>query len=292
MGTFLEMVKFPHTVFALPFAAAGMLLPERGLPRWEVVAWVLAAMVGARTAAMGFNRLADVRFDAGNRRTADRALPAGTLSRGFTAFAVILAAGLFLFAAHRLNPLCFRLAFPTLVVLLGYSLTKRFTSLCHFALGTALGIAPMGGYLAVTGAFDAGFPAALVLGVAVLLWVAGFDILYACQDVEADRAQGLHSLPASLGVAGALRGARFLHAGTVAALAAFAVAAGLGGFFLLALLAVTGFLVAEHRLVSPGDLGKVNVAFFHLNATIALLVLAGVVADLLLPGALGIRFRA
>jgi 4-hydroxybenzoate polyprenyltransferase len=279
---FLEMIRFSHTVFALPFAITAMLLPRRGLPDGRTIAWVLAAMVGARTAAMTFNRLADHRLDARNPRTAGRHLPAGTLGRGFAAAALVLSAGLFLLAAWNLNRLCFLLAFPTLVVLLGYSLTKRFTSLCHFALGLALALSPLGGYLAVTGAFDAGFPAALALALAVFTWLPGFDILYACQDVDSDRATGLHSIPVRLGVARSLRVAAALHAVTAGLLFSFGVLAGLGAPYFVAAGVVTALLVMEHRIVRPDDLTRVNVAFFRINAAVSILVLAGTAADLAL----------
>jgi 4-hydroxybenzoate polyprenyltransferase len=278
---FLEMVKFSHTVFALPFALCGLLLGSGGLPGPRVLGWVVVAMVGARTAAMAFNRLADASLDARNPRTATRALPAGTLSRGLVAAAMVASAGLFVLAAARLGPLCLALSGPTLAVLLGYSLTKRFTALCHFALGLALGIAPLGGYLAATGAFDGRWPAAATLGGAVLLWVAGFDALYACQDVEADRAAGLHSIPARLGVARALRVAAALHGGAWLALAAYGALADLGAAYAVALAVVGGLLAWQHRLVRPDDLARVNLAFFHANAAISLLVLIGTAADLL-----------
>jgi 4-hydroxybenzoate polyprenyltransferase len=279
--TFLEMVRFSHTVFALPFALAGLLVGSGGWPEPRVLGWVLAAMVGARTAAMAFNRLADAALDARNPRTAGRAIPAGLLSRGAVAAATVLAAALFVVAAWRLNPLCLSLAAPTLVVLLGYSLTKRFTSLCHFALGLALGIAPLGAYLGATGAFDAGWRAAATLGGAVLLWVAGFDILYACQDVDADRAADLHSVPARLGIARALRVAAALHALAFVALAAYGVLADLGACFAAALVLSGGLLAWQHRLVRPDDLARVNTAFFHANAAVSLLVLGGTAADIL-----------
>jgi 4-hydroxybenzoate polyprenyltransferase len=278
------MVKFPHTLFALPFALAAMLLPRRGLPDGATIGWILAAMVGARTAAMSFNRLADHRLDARNPRTAGRELPSGRLSRGFVAGALALSAGLFLLAAARLNRLCLLLALPTLAVLLGYSLTKRFTALCHLALGTALGISPLGAHLAVTGAFDAGFAAAAVLGAAVALWVAGFDVIYACQDAEADRALGLRSIPASLGVPRALRVAAAFHAGAAGLLFSYGVLAGLGPWFFGAAGVATALLLLEHRVVRADDLARVNLAFFHLNAAVSLLVLAGTAADIFLRG--------
>jgi 4-hydroxybenzoate polyprenyltransferase len=289
--TFLEMVKFSHTVFALPFAAAGLLLPTGEIPGTQVLLWVLVAMVGARTAAMSFNRLADAGYDAANPRTADRALPAGSLSRRFVFVAMVLSVGAFAAATWKLNPLCFALAPPTVLVLLGYSLTKRFTFLSHFALGLALGISPCGAYLAVTGAFDPGFAAPLLLGIAVVLWVAGFDIVYSCQDVDFDRAEGLHSMPVSFGVPAALRVAAWLHVLTVAALLLFGWFGEFGSFFFLSVGIVAVLLVVEHRLVSPDDFGSVNIAFFNINAAISLLVLAGVVADLKLPGALAALWR-
>ncbi len=283
LRAFLEMIRFSHTLFALPFALTGMLLPRRGLPEAVKVAWILAAMVGARTAAMAFNRLADHHLDARNPRTAGRALPAGVLGRGFVASALVLSVATFLFAAWTLNPLCFLLAFPTLVVLLGYSLTKRFTPLCHFALGLALGISPLGAYLGVTGAFDEGFAAPLALGLAVLLWTAGFDVIYACQDVESDRILGLHSLPARVGIARALHVARALHAATVGLLFAFGVLAGLGAPFFVALSVAVALLLVEHRIVRPDDPARLNLAFFPINAAVSILVLAGTVAALYIP---------
>jgi 4-hydroxybenzoate polyprenyltransferase len=274
------MIRFSHTVFALPFALTGMLLPRRGLPEARTVLWILAAMVGARTAAMTFNRLADHALDARNPRTAGRALPAGTLTRGFAAGALALSAGLFLLAAWNLNRLCFLLSFPTLAVLLGYSLTKRFTALCHFALGLALGLSAPGAYLAVTGAFDGGFPAAAVLGAAVLFWLPGFDILYSCPDLESDRAHGLHSLPVRLGIPRALRVAMACHAVTVGLLFAFGALAGFGVPWYVAMGCIVGLLLVEHRLVRPDDLSRLEFAFFHVNAAVSILVLAGAAADL------------
>jgi 4-hydroxybenzoate polyprenyltransferase len=280
--SFLEMIRFSHTLFALPFALTGMLLPRRGLPAAGEILWILAAMVGARTAAMSFNRLADHALDGKNPRTAGRALPAGILSRTFVGAALVLSIALFLAAAASLNSLCLMLAAPTLVVLLGYSMTKRFTSLCHFALGLALGISPMGAYLGVTCRFDDGFAAAVVLAGAVTLWVAGFDIIYACQDVEADRALGLHSIPASLGIARALRMAMALHAVTVGLLFAFGVMAHLGAAYFVAMAPVVALILMEHRVVKPDDLARVNLAFFNINAAVAVLVLAGTAAALFL----------
>jgi 4-hydroxybenzoate polyprenyltransferase len=280
--SFLEMIRFSHTIFALPFALTGMLLPRRGLPETPAILWILAAMVGARTAAMSFNRLADHHLDARNPRTAGRALPAGVLSRGFVAGALVLSIALFVGAAASLNRLCLLLAAPTLLVILGYSLTKRFTPLCHFALGLALGISPLGAYLGVTGRFDEGFAAALVLGAAVMNWVAGFDVIYACQDVESDRAEGLHSIPARMGVGPALNLAKVFHAATAGLLFVFGVLADLGPVFFVAMGPVVALLVMEHRAVKPDDLSRVNVAFFNINAAVSILVLAGTALALIL----------
>jgi 4-hydroxybenzoate polyprenyltransferase len=278
------MVKFPHTVFALPFALAAMLLPRRGLPDGATIAWILAAMVGARTAAMTFNRIVDRALDARNPRTAGRALPAGTLSTRFASIALVLSIALFVAAAAALGPICLALAGPTLVVILGYSLTKRFTFLCHLALGAALGISPMGAYLGVARAFDAGFAAAACLGAAVALWVAGFDAIYACQDVEHDRALGLRSLPARFGIPAALRAAAVLHAAAAGLFFAFGVLAGLGAPYFVAAGVAAALLVMEHRIVRPDDLARVNLAFFHLNAGVSMLVLAGTGLDIFLRG--------
>jgi len=280
--SFLEMIRFSHTLFALPFALTGMLLPRRGLPETPAILWILAAMVGARTAAMSFNRLADHHLDGRNPRTAGRALPAGVLSRGFVAGALLLSIALFVASAASLNRLCLLLAGPTLVVILGYSLTKRFTPLCHFALGAALAISPLGAYVGVTGRFDEGFAAALVLAAAVMNWVAGFDVIYACQDVENDRAQGLHSIPARMGIGPALNVAKVLHAATVGLLFAFGVLADLGPVFFVAMGPIVALLLMEHRVVRPDDLSRVNVAFFNINAAVSILVLAGTALALFL----------
>jgi 4-hydroxybenzoate polyprenyltransferase len=277
------MVKFSHTIFALPFAVVGLLLPLRGLPPWVTTVWVLAAMVGARTAAMAFNRLVDARFDALNPRTASRAIPAGTLSRRVVAVGFAAAVALFLLACASLNPLCLALSPVTLVLLCGYSMAKRFTSLSHLVLGAALGLSPLGAYLAVTGSFDAGWTAPALLGLAVLFWVAGFDVIYACQDEAVDRSLGLHSLPARVGAARALRIAAGFHVLTVILLILFGLRAELGWAYGAAVALATVLLIYEHRLVSPGNLERVNTAFFHLNAIISLLVLGGVLMGLRSP---------
>jgi len=275
-------IRLAHSVFALPFALLGLLLGTRGqVPDAWLLGKVVVAMVLARSAAMGWNRLVDARFDASNPRTSGRALPAGRVSsRGMAAFTLLCSAG-FVAVAGSLNRACLLLAPVVLAVLLGYSLCKRFTNLSHLALGLALALAPPAAYLAARGRIDADAPLVLLLGLAVLCWVSGFDVIYACQDVEHDRREGLHSLPARLGVARALLFARVLHAGMVAALCALAALAGLGTVSWGAIALVAALLVFEHRLVRGGDLSRVDAAFFTLNGVVSLLFAALVGADLL-----------
>jgi len=275
----LEMIKFQHTLFALPFAFTGMILAARGLPEWGTLLWVMLAMVGARSAAMTFNRIADRRFDAANPRTAGRALPAGKISLGFAVGFVVVSAGLFVLAAAMLNPLCLALSPVALLVALGYSFTKRFTPLSHFVLGLSLAMAPMGGWLAVTGTF--GIPP-LLLSFAVLAWTAGFDILYACQDRDFDRRAGLHSIPARWGVRASLRASSLLHSLTVLALVGLIPLADLGWIYLAGMGLIAAFLFYEHSLVSPANLGRLNVAFFQVNAWVSVLIFTVTLFDLLI----------
>jgi 4-hydroxybenzoate polyprenyltransferase len=254
-----------------------MVLAAGGWPGAWTVAWVTLAMVGARTCAMATNRVVDRWIDARNPRTAGRHLPRGTLS--VTALRALAAGGALLMfaAAALLNPLCLALAPLALVFLVGYSYTKRFTWASHWVLGFTDGIAAAGGWIAVRGAFD---PPAFVLWLALTVWIAGFDIIYACQDVAIDRAQGLHSVPARFGVGRALALARVNHALTAAALGWLGVMMGLGVFFWLGWLAVVGLLVYEHSLVRPGDLSRLDMAFFNVNGYIAVIVLVAVVTGL------------
>ena len=266
-----RMVKFSHSVFALPFALASAALASAGgglAP--ATLAWIVVAMVGARSAAMGFNRLADHAIDAQNPRTARRELPLGRLTRSEVWLFVAVSAAALVLAAWRLNPLCLALSPVALAVILGYSYTKRFTSLSHVVLGLALAIAPVGAWIAVRGRFD--LPP-ILLGVAVVGWVAGFDIIYACQDVEFDRGAGLHSIPARLGVGRALRVARGLHVVAVVALALVPVAAPLHALYLVGVFLVAVLLGYEHSLVSEGDLSRVDAAFFTVNGWIGVLYL-------------------
>jgi 4-hydroxybenzoate polyprenyltransferase len=273
------MIRFSHTVFALPFALASAALASAEGVRWKQVAWILVAMVGARSAAMGFNRLVDHALDARNPRTAGRELPAGRLSRAEVAAFVLVAAGVFVLAAGMLNPLCLALAPVALAIVFGYSYTKRFTSLSHLVLGLALAVAPVGAWLAIRGRLAA---APVVLGLAVLAWVAGFDTIYACQDVDFDRQEGLHSLPARFGVGPALRAARLLHAAAVSLLAAlyWLAPVPLHPVYLAGVAAVAALLVYEHSLVREGDLSRVNAAFFTVNGWVSVGYLAFTVTAL------------
>ena len=276
----LDAIKFEHTVFALPFAYIAMVLAAGGWPGWRTVAWVTAAMVGARTCAMATNRVVDRWIDAANPRTAARHLPRGLLQVGELRALAIGGAALMFVAAWQLNPLCLKLALPALVFLVGYNYTKRFTWTSHWMLGFTDGIAAAGGWIAVRAAFDA---PVFVLWFALTVWIAGFDLIYACQDVDFDRAHGLHSVPARFGVPAALRMARVCHALTAAAFALLGVMLALGPLYWVGWLAVVGLLVYEHSLVSPADLSRLDVAFFNVNGYIAVIVLASVVGGLWWP---------
>jgi len=278
-AVFLEMIKFEHTLFALPFAYLGMLLAARGWPGWRTAVWITVAMVSARTLAMAFNRVSDRDIDRRNPRTAGRALPRGLLSTT-TALAACGVAGVWLvIAAWQLNPLCLELLPAAALFLVGYSYTKRFTWLSHWLLGLTDGIAVSGAWVAVRARLD---PPAFVLWLAVTMWIAGFDLIYACQDAEFDRREGLHSVPARFGVAVALRWARISHVVTVVALATTGLWVGLAWPYWVGLAIVTGLLVYEHRLVSPSDLSRLNVAFMNMNGYISLITLAAVIGGLLL----------
>jgi 4-hydroxybenzoate polyprenyltransferase len=277
LGRLLDAIKFEHTVFALPFAYIAMVLAAGGWPGAWTAAWVTAAMVGARTCAMATNRVVDRRIDARNPRTAGRHLPSGTLGAGELRALAAGGAALMFVAAALLNALCLALAPLALVFLVGYSYTKRFTWASHWILGFTDGIAAAGGWIAVRGRFE---PPALVLWFALTVWIAGFDLIYACQDVAVDRAQGLHSVPARFGVPAALRLARVNHALTALALAALGVMMGLGALYWVGWLAVVGLLIYEHSLVRPDDLSRLNLAFFNVNGYIAVIVLVAAVGGL------------
>jgi len=271
--TVLEMIKFEHSVFALPFALVGALLAARaggGLPAWSQILWIVVAMVGARSAAMTMNRIADIEFDGRNPRTANRALPAGTLSVGFAWTFTILASALLVVAAWQLNPLALKLSPVVLAMLFLYSYTKRFTALSHLVLGFCLGISPAAAWIAIRGSLDWRM---LILCAAVTLWVGGFDVLYACQDVEFDRVEGLHSIPKKYGIPLALRIARAMHVLMVALLVWLALSFRLAWPAWVGIGVVAALLAYEHSLVTPNDLSKMNAAFFAVNGYISLLFL-------------------
>ena len=275
-----SLVKLSHSVFALPFALLSLLAATGGRPTWRLLAAVTVAVVAARTAAMAYNRYADRQLDAANPRTANREIPRGIVAAR-TALALTAVAGaVFLAVCWSLSPLCGWLGLPTLLWLLGYSHVKRFSSLCHLWLGVALGISPLAAWLAVDGAFSERTVAPAVLGAAVAAWVAGFDVLYACQDEAFDRANGLFSLPARFGAAGAMWIARLLHCGAVGGFVAFGLLVPLGSVFLVGVAGAAALLAWQHRLLRPDDLSRIQMAFFTANGTIALLLFAAGCVDL------------
>jgi len=267
----LEMIKIEHTLFALPFAFLGAVLAANGLPSLGQLFWIIVSMVGARSSAMAFNRLADRSYDARNPRTFTRALPAGLLSVGFVWAFTIVSAGVFFVAAAMLNRLTLILAPIALASVLLYSFTKRWTLLSHVVLGWCLSIAPTGAWIAVRG--EIGSPIPLLLSLVVLLWTAGFDVLYACQDYEFDRTEGLRSIPARVGIPRALWIARFLHAGAFLALVWLYLVTKLGPIALLGVVATAGLLLYQHRLVRANDLSRLNAAFFTTNAFVSIILL-------------------
>jgi 4-hydroxybenzoate polyprenyltransferase len=273
------MIKWEHSIFALPFALCGAVLAASGLPTPHQLLWIVVAMLAARSAAMAFNRLADAAIDAANPRTSSRALPAGHLSAAFVTTFIVVSCAIFILAAAQLNRLSLWLSPVALAVLLLYSYTKRFTRWSHLVLGFALGIAPAAAWIAVRGSLD---PRILILTAAVAFWVAGFDILYACQDFEFDRHAGLHSIPRHLGIRRALWIARVLHLIMLLLLIALLPAFALGKFAVAGIVAVALLLAYEHSLVSPRDLSKLNAAFFTMNGVISVVFAAFVTADILL----------
>jgi 4-hydroxybenzoate polyprenyltransferase len=281
----LEMIKWEHSVFALPFALCGAMLAARGVPTVHQIVWIIIAMVSARSAAMSFNRLADVSIDAANPRTRTRALPAGALTRGFVASFVVISSLVFILAAWELNRMAFLLSPVALAVLLLYSYTKRWTRWSHLVLGFALGIAPAAAWIAVRGSLD---PRILLLTAAVTFWVAGFDVLYACQDYEFDQHAGLHSLPRYCGIGNALWIARFFHLSMLVLLSAMVWTFHLGGLTMVGVLAVLLLLAYEHSLVSKDDLSRLNAAFFTMNGIISVIFFIFLALDLLVRHSSGI----
>jgi 4-hydroxybenzoate polyprenyltransferase len=280
---YANFVKLPHTVFALPFALVGVTIASYvKLVTWREVVWVAVAFTAARFAAMGFNRIADRRIDALNPRTARREIPSGIIGTIEASVAVAVASALFMYAAWRLNPLCFVLSPFALAWVLFYSITKRFTRWAHLVLGIGLGIAPAGGYLAITGAWSEPWWILPALMAAVMGWVGGFDIFYALQDVSFDREHGLHSVPAALGEARAVGVARALHALTVVALAAVGIGIGAGWLYAVGVMVVAALLLYEHSLVRLDDLSKLDAAFFTMNGIISITFFGFVLAERLL----------
>jgi len=280
----LEMIRFEHSVFALPFALTGALLAfrESGFAapdKWWTLLWIVVAMIGARSAAMAFNRLVDAEIDARNPRTKSRHIPAGLLSRGFCWGFTVASSLVFMFAAWELNPLCFHLAPLALGVVFTYSFTKRFTHFSHLVLGFALGIAPAAAWIAVRGSLD---PRILWLTAAVTAWTAGFDIIYSCQDFEFDSESELFSVPKMFGIAKALWIAKILHVGMIVSLLLLVCQMHLGALSLAGVAAVTALLVYEHGLVKPTDLSRVNAAFFTMNGWVSVLFFVFWAADIFL----------
>jgi 4-hydroxybenzoate polyprenyltransferase len=277
---YVNLVKLPHTLFALPFALVGVVLASyvKAVTLSHIL-WVTVAFTTARFAAMAFNRIVDRRIDAMNPRTAQREIPSGVIPVGAATAAVAISVAVFLVAAWQLNPLCLVLAPLAILWVLGYSYTKRFTRLSHLVLGLGLGIAPVGGYLAITGAWSDPWWMLPTLAAAVMTWVAGFDVLYALQDVAFDRRAGLHSIPAAVGEHRALSIARALHAATVAALALVGWAVAVGWLYWAGVAVVAALLLYEHSLVRPGDLSKLDAAFFTTNGIISIAFFGFVLAE-------------
>ena len=273
----LEMIKWEHSIFVLPFALCGAMLAANGLPDGHALAWIIVAMVAARSAAMAFNRLADASIDAANPRTQSRALPAGTLTHGFVAMFVVVSCAIFVLAASRLNRLSLMLAPLALGVVLLYSYTKRFTRWSHLVLGFAMGIAPSAAWIAVRGSLD---PRILLLTAAVMFWGAGFDVLYACQDYDFDRRRGLHSIPRYFGIAHALWISRAFHLAMLLLLAGVIVVFGLGKLAIAGVATVALLLLYEHSLVSQNNLSRLNAAFFTMNGVISVVFFFFVAGDL------------
>jgi 4-hydroxybenzoate polyprenyltransferase len=278
---FLEMIKFEHTVFALPFAYMGALLGSMTvngqLPSWSQIGWVTLAMVGARTAAMSLNRVIDKAIDARNPRTKNRAIPAGLISSAEVILFVVASFALLIWASSQLNPLCVKLLPIAVFFLVFYSYTKRFTWLCHIILGLTIALAPLGGWVAVTGKIDW---ISMVFYLTVACWTAGFDVIYACQDVEYDRSAGLYSIPARFGIAKALIISRVLHVMTAIGFATLYLITDLSWVFFAGLIIAYVILYYEHHLVKPHDLSKLNTAFFTMNGILSMLVFVFTLFDM------------
>ncbi len=279
VATYGRLVRFSHTIFALPFAVMGAVLGAEGVPTLKTGLFILMAMVGARSMAMAMNRLADQAIDADNPRTRGRELPAGVVARGEVWGLLLVSLAVFVAACRLLNPLTLVLSPIVIVVLLSYPFAKRFTSLCHLWLGAALGLSPIGAYVAVRGEFGSDALAPWLLGGAVVLWTAGFDVIYALLDVEFDRQRKLFSVPARLGATGALVVSALFHIITVGLLVAVGLVASLGMAWYVGVVLVAGIIFYEHWIVRPSDLSRVNMAFFTLNGFVSVLLMAAMLVD-------------
>ena len=266
---YLKMIKFSHSVFALPFAFTGAILAASGMPSLYVIFWITVAMVGARSGAMGLNRIIDRKIDADNPRTKNREIPAGKVSVEAASVFTAGSFGFLLFAAYNLNPLCVKLYPAAVLILVIYSYTKRFTWMSHFVLGIAISLAPLGAWVAVRGTFD---PEILPLTLAVVFWLAGFDVLYALQDVEFDTGYGLHSIPRKFGVKNSLLLSRFFHFISWSLLVSTGIIFHLNAAYWICMIIVAGLLIYEHSLVKPGDLSRLDMAFFNMNGYISVAV--------------------
>ena len=273
-----EDIKIQHTVFALPFAVMSAFLAAEGLPEWNLLIWIFVAMFGARNSAMAFNRLVDARFDKMNPRTRDRALASGKIDKNFYVLFLIGSSGIFIFASGMLNKLALMLSPLALVIVFVYSLTKRFTSYSHLYLGFALSVAPVGAWVAVREEISF---ISLLLGTAVVFWLTGFDIIYACLDIESDRKNHLHSIPQKFGVRQSLRFAVLAHICMVLFLLTLLISPMLGVLYFIGVVLVAGLLWYEHSLVRENDLSKVNIAFFNVNGVISILLMVFVIVDCL-----------
>ena len=271
------MIKFSHTVFALPFALAAVILAQREASITPLlVGLIVIAFVGARSAAMGFNRLVDAQIDARNPRTADRAIPTGLLTPKITLFFVLVACAVFIVAAGFISRLCLYLAVPVLLILFLYSYTKRFSAFSHLFLGFSIGLAPLGAWIAITGTFSWEI---ILLSVALMTYIAGFDILYACQDIESDREQGLFSIPARMGIRPAMHISTLLHILSFLLLLSLYLAFDMGPVYFLFVVIIGVLFIIEHRLVFPEDISRINVAFFHVNSVVSIVLFLGILLD-------------
>lgn len=281
IADFLKMIKIEHTLFALPFAFTGAVIAAGGLPSYSQIFWIIVAMVGARTGAMGLNRVIDAEIDKKNPRTASREIPSGKISKGESIVYIIISFLIYEFATLMLNKLCFYLSPIPLIIFITYSYTKRFTSLCHIVLGVALGLAPIGAWVAVAGNINTGI---VIMGIGVLFWVSGFDIIYALQDIEFDKQEKLFSIPAFIGVKKSLILARCFHIISFILFLLTALLLNLGKLYLLGIFLSGIFMFFQHRVISENDLTRVNIAFFNLNAYISLTVFVFTTLDVFIRG--------